>query len=44
VRRRPWAVLLLGLLAVRYGIWRVNSTLDLSNPLAAVLSLVMLLA
>jgi cellulose synthase (UDP-forming) len=42
--RRPWAVLLLGLLAVRYGIWRVSSTLDLSNPLAAVLSLGMLLA
>ncbi len=42
--RLPWAVLLLTLLGGRYLAWRLGSTLNLDSPLAAGLSLVMLLA
>ncbi len=42
--RLPWAVLLLTLLGGRYLAWRLGSTLNLEGPLAAGLSLAMLLA
>jgi len=42
--RLPWAVLLLALLAVRYGHWRCTATLNLDTPLAAGLSLLLLAA
>lgn len=42
--RLPWAVLLLTLLGGRYLGWRLGSTLNLDSPLAAALSLTMLLA
>jgi cellulose synthase (UDP-forming) len=40
--RLPWAVVLLSLLGLHYLIWRLGSTLNLENPTASVLSLVML--
>ncbi|MEB3171544.1 MAG: cellulose synthase catalytic subunit [Synechococcaceae cyanobacterium] len=42
--RLPWAVALLAFLAGRYLIWRIGSTLNLSTPLAATLSLTALAA
>jgi cellulose synthase (UDP-forming) len=42
--RLPWAVLLLTLLAARYLIWRIGSSLNLETPLAASLSLLTLTA
>ena len=42
--RLPWAVLLLTLLGGRYLGWRLGSTLNLDGPLAAALSLTILLA
>jgi cellulose synthase (UDP-forming) len=41
---RPWAVLLLALLAGRYVHWRCTATLNLDTPLAAGLSLLLLAA
>ncbi|QVL51773.1 MAG: glycosyltransferase [Cyanobium sp. M30B3] len=42
--RLPWAVLLLALLTARYLHWRVTATLNLDTPLAASLSVLLLLA
>jgi len=42
--RLPWAVALLTLLAAHYLVWRLGSTLNLSTPLAATISVTALVA
>lgn len=43
-RPHPWAVLLLTLLAARYGAWRLTASLNLASPLSTGLSVLLLLA
>jgi cellulose synthase (UDP-forming) len=43
-RPHPWAVLLLSLLAARYLLWRLGSSLNLATPLSSGLSVLLLAA